>query len=67
MEEAKTAKTPPPRDPGVDPRGFGGQCTWPPGKHESGQYQEEAECLGESEELGRVLPERWWRGSEQRR
>ena len=43
MEEAKIAKTPSPRAPGVDPRGFRGQYTWPPGKHESGQYQEEAE------------------------
>ena len=46
MEEAKIVKTPSPRAPGVNFRGFGGQCTWPPGKHESGQYQEEAQCFG---------------------
>ena len=45
MEEAKTAENPCSRAPGVDPRGFGRLCTWPPGKHKSGQYQEEAECF----------------------
>ena len=46
MEEAKTAETPCSRVPGVGPRGFEGQYMWPPGQHESGQYQEEAECFG---------------------